>query len=232
MDGSGNVTLRLPRVIKADLIGSTTGIASNAENTVLFNGLTTGDFVRTTGNVNQTVTGTKTFNSPINSPVTTGNWINGNRGVAIINSTANAGYNVLFRMKSSHGVFTGCAWNQSYQINYTTDSIVNAGTNATTYTNTLIDENGNATFSNNITVRGTVNGNLTGNVTGNASTATNATYANWLRTSSHTDHLFHTEWDNAGYFWTYVTAGNGEYRAVRVDSHQACNCQKLVGKQL
>ena len=216
MDGSGNVTLRLPSVIKADLIGSTTGIASNAENTVLFNGLTTGDFVRTTGNVNQTVTGTKTFNSPINSPVTTGNWINGNRGVAIINSTANAGYNVLFRMKSSHGVFTGCAWNQSYQINYTTDSIVNAGTNATTYTNTLIDENGNATFSNNITVRGTVNGNLTGNVTGNASTATNATYANWLRTSSHTDHLFHTEWDNAGYFWTYVTAGNGEYRAVRV----------------
>ena len=80
-------------------------------------------------------------------------------------------------MKSSHGVFTGCAWNQSYQINYTTDSIVNAGTNATTYTNTLIDENGNATFSNNITVRGTVNGNLTGNVTGNASTATNANHA-------------------------------------------------------
>ena len=184
VNGSGNVTLRLPSVIKADLIGSTTGIASNAENTVLFNGLTTGDFVRTTGNVNQTVTGTKTFNSPINSPVTTGNWINGNRGVAIINSTANAGYNVLFRMKSSHGVFTGCAWNQSYQINYTTDSIVNAGTNATTYTNTLIDENGNATFSNNITVRGTVNGNLTGNVTGNASTATNATNANYASRST------------------------------------------------
>ena len=54
------------------------------------------------------------------------------------------------------------------------------------------------------------------NINGNASTATNATYANWLRTSSHSDHLFHTEWDNAGYFWTYVTAPDGGYRAVRV----------------
>ena len=50
---------------------------------------------------------------------------------------------------------------------------------------------------------------------GNAGSATNATYANWLRTSSHSDHLFHTEWDG-GYFWTYVTAGDGSYRAVRV----------------
>ena len=46
--------------------------------------------------------------------------------------------------------------------------------------------------------------------------ATNSGYANWLRTSSHTDHLFHTEWDGS-YFWTYVTAGDGGYRAVRVE---------------
>ena len=46
--------------------------------------------------------------------------------------------------------------------------------------------------------------------------ANSAGYANWLRTSSHSDHLFHTEWDNAGYFWTYVTAPDGNYRAVRV----------------
>ena len=66
MDGSGNVILKLPAVIKADLIGNTTGIAKNAENSVLFNGLNIGDFVRTTGNVNQTITGTKTFNATIN----------------------------------------------------------------------------------------------------------------------------------------------------------------------
>ena len=64
-------------------------------------------------------------------------------------------------------------------------------------------------------IAGSVTGS-SGSCTGNAASATNATYANWLRTSSHSDHLFHTEWDNAGYFWTYVTAGNGEYRAVRV----------------
>lgn len=207
MDGSGNVTLRLPGVIKADLIGNTTGIASNAENAILFNGLTTGDFVRTTGNVNQTVTGTKTFNSPINSPVTAGTWINGNRGVAIINSTANAGYNVLFRMKSSHGVFTGCAWDQSYQINYTTDSIVNAGTNATTYTNTLIDENGNATFSNNITVKGTINGNLNGNAS-SANYAPNANYASNATNASAANQLQAFVNDN-------FTSGNHYVKAIR-----------------
>lgn len=46
--------------------------------------------------------------------------------------------------------------------------------------------------------------------------ATNSGYTNWLRTSSHTDHLFHTEWDGT-YFWTYVTASDGGYRAVRVE---------------
>ena len=46
--------------------------------------------------------------------------------------------------------------------------------------------------------------------------ATNSGYTNWLRTSSHADHLFHTEWDGS-YFWTYVTASDGGYRAVRVE---------------
>ena len=60
--------------------------------------------------------------------------------------------------------------------------------------------------------------------------ANSAGYANWLRTSSHSDHLFHTEWDNAGYFWTYVTAGNGDYRAVRVArSDSAATAQACTG---
>ena len=66
---------------------------------------------------------------------------------------------------------------------------------------------GTKTFSKPIV--GSVTGS-SGSCTGNAATATNATYANWLRTSSHSHHLFHTDWDNAGYLWTYVTAGNGE----------------------
>lgn len=53
------------------------------------------------------------------------------------------------------------------------------------------------------------------NYANSAGSATNATYTNWLRTSSHADHLFHTDWDGT-YFWTYVTASDGGYRAVRV----------------
>ena len=86
---------------------------------------------------------------------------------------------------------------------------------------------GTKTFSKPIV--GSVTGS-SGSCTGNAATATNATYANWLRTSSHSDHLFHTEWDNAGYFWTYVTAGNGDYRAVRVArSDSAATAQACTG---
>ena len=51
---------------------------------------------------------------------------------------------------------------------------------------------------------------------GSCNYATNSGYTNWLRTSSHADHLFHTEWDGS-YFWTYVTTGDGGYRAVRVE---------------
>lgn len=67
------------------------------------------------------------------------------------------------------------------------------------------------------TARPLIINNATGvcSINGNANTATNATYTNWLRASSHADHLFHTEWDGK-YFWTYVTAGDGGYRAVRV----------------
>lgn len=48
-----------------------------------------------------------------------------------------------------------------------------------------------------------------------ANSAGSATYASWLRASSHSDHLFHTDWDGS-FFWTYVTAPDGGYRAVRV----------------
>ena len=60
--------------------------------------------------------------------------------------------------------------------------------------------------------------------------ANSAGYANWLRTSSHSDHLFHTEWDGRGYFWTYVTAGDGSYRAVRVArSDSAATAEACTG---
>ena len=54
------------------------------------------------------------------------------------------------------------------------------------------------------------------NYANSAGSAENSNYTYWLRTSSHHDHIVHTEWDG-GYFWTYVTAGDGGYRAVRVE---------------
>ena len=108
--------------------------------------------------------------------------------------------------------------NTEYPVLFSAD----ANKTATSTTTVRFSSNIKINPSTNTITATTFKGNLTGNVTGNASTATtaatatNATYANWLRTSSHSDHLFHTEWDNAGYFWTYVTAGNGDYRAVRV----------------
>jgi len=66
VNGSGTVTLRLPPKIDAETTGS-----------VLFNGLNTGDFVRTTGNVNQTVTGAKSFTSDVEFTSVTNDYITG-----------------------------------------------------------------------------------------------------------------------------------------------------------
>ena len=305
MDGSGNVTLRLPGVIKADLIGNTTGVASNAEDAILFNGLTTGDFVRTTGNVNQTVTGTKTFNATIyftNDDLTgavvgtkgkvgtndfwrvgggaTANDSgfmelatadNGNEPIyvrqytgdyATITRTAtllDASGNTQFPGTVTATVFSGAVnGNASSATKLQTARTINGtsfnGTaNITTAnwgtarnisitdgtnTSTAVSVNGSANVSLKLpaTIKATFVGNITGNVTGNCSgssgsctgnaatatransaakadTATNATYANWLRTSSHSDHLFHTEWDKR-IFLTYVTAGDGRLRRL------------------
>lgn len=112
---------------------------------------------------------------------------------------------------------------------------------AATGTATAFDGSGNITIPVTSLDASKLTGTASVSTTGNAATATtattatNATYANWLRTSSHSDHLFHTEWDRAGYFWTYVTTGTGEYRAVRVarsdSSSNADTATKLAAKR-
>jgi hypothetical protein len=67
--------------------------------------------------------------------------------VAIINSTAAAGYNMLARMKSTNGVFTTGAYNAGFMLYYTADSTITAETNATTKNVTLLDESGDSYFS-------------------------------------------------------------------------------------
>ena len=258
------------------LVGNVTGNADTASDASRFNGLVTTDFIRTTGNVNQTVTGTKTFSSPIvgNLQGTAGNAdkLDNLDSSDFVRKTNNVAETI-----TGNKTFSATVYGDSFQPK-SGNKTGTIGTSDNGY-KTIYVEHVEAS-----TIAGNVTGNLTGNAdtatklrtprkindtdfdgttaittqiwgttrnfyiadstgkhtgipigvngsgtvtlrlppkidaetTGNASTATNATYANWLRTSSHTDHLFHTEWDNAGYFWTYVTAGNGEYRAVRV----------------
>lgn len=82
----------------------------------------------------------------ISSSVTTVSHLAGNKGTVIINSTALAGYNMLARMKSTNGVFTFGAYNTAFNLYYTADTIISAGTNNTTKRVTLLDESGNAEF--------------------------------------------------------------------------------------
>ena len=142
---------------KGNLTGNVTGNAStattatNATNAAKLNNIASSGYVQT-GKVNQTINGTKTFSAAIASSIKTNTYIDGNKGVAIINSTAPAGYNMLYRIKSTNGVFTGGVFNQNYELHYTVDTTIAANTNAVTYTTTLMNEAGDATFAKNVTI--------------------------------------------------------------------------------
>ena len=115
--------------------------------------------------------------------LTTSTHLAGNKGTAIINSTAAKGYTMLARMKSTNGVFTHGVYNGDYQFYYTADSLISAGTNNVTKTCLRLNENGIVYAPNGFD--GALTGNVTGNCsgssgscTGNAATATTATNAN------------------------------------------------------
>ena len=82
----------------------------------------------------------------INSSVSTSTHLAGNQGTAIINSTASAGYNMLAKMNSTNGVFTLGMYSTAFNLYYTKKSVIDAGTNSTTYGATLLDESGNSSF--------------------------------------------------------------------------------------
>ena len=86
-----------------------------------------------------TVTGT------ITSSVGTGTYLAGNEGTAIINSTA-TGYVMLAKMNSTNGVFTLGAYQTHFELHYTANSTITAGTNTVTYGINLLQEDGASTF--------------------------------------------------------------------------------------
>jgi hypothetical protein len=88
------------------------------------------------------------------SGLTTSTHLAGNKGTAIINSTAAAGYTMLAKMNSTNGVFTMGMYNAAFNLYYTANTTINAGTNGTTKGATLLDESGNSSFPGNITAGG------------------------------------------------------------------------------
>lgn len=92
----------------------------------------------------------------------TGTYLAGNKGSAIINSTASAGaYVMLARMHSTNGYFTHGTYQSSYLLQYTVQSTIDAGTNAVTKSVTLLNESGNSSFPGTVTAAafdGKING--------------------------------------------------------------------------
>lgn len=97
-----------------------------------------------------------TYNNPLKSSVVSQTFLNANTGKVSLNNTAPYGYNMLLRVKSEHGVFVEGAYRNKYQVSYTADATIASSTNRNDKTNILIDESGNASFCNNVTVAGTL----------------------------------------------------------------------------
>lgn len=110
--------------------------------------------------------GNAVFSDTITTPrlfgsITTGTYLNGNKGGAIINSTAPAGsYTMLAKMNSTNGVFTHGVYTTGYLLQYTANSTISAGTNAVTKSVRLLDESGNSSFPGTVTAT-TFSGNAT-----------------------------------------------------------------------
>ena len=95
-----------------------------------------------------------TISGPISTSLSTNTYLAGNQGTAIINSTANAGaYVMLAKMNSTNGVFTHGTYQGKYELHYTNNDTITAGTNAVTYNATLLDESGNTSFPGNVTFK-------------------------------------------------------------------------------
>lgn len=114
-----------------------------------------------------------TMTGTITSSLTTNTHLNGNKGVAIINSTAGgSGYNMLAKMNSTNGVYCLGYYTGAMHLYYTANSTIDAGTNAITKDLILMNESGNSTFPGQVNVNGIFQHNGKNVLTGNDS---------WLR---------------------------------------------------
>jgi predicted acyltransferase (DUF342 family) len=122
--------------------------------------------------------GTNETYGNINTNLSTTSHILGNKGRAIINSTSKAEYVILARMKSTNGVWTLGSHKAAFNLYYTTDEIVTAGTNSVTKYVTLLNESGNSSFPGNVSIAGTlaITGGITKSITITRNGATKTVY--------------------------------------------------------
>lgn len=89
------------------------------------------------------------------SSLSTGTYLAGSQGKAIINSMSGSGaYTTIFKTNSTNGRFTMSNYQTNLLVGYQTNSSVSAGTNALTKQITLLNESGNTTFPGLVTCTG------------------------------------------------------------------------------
>lgn len=97
----------------------------------------------------------------LNTSVSTGTYINSAKGVNVaVNMTANPGYNMLGRVRSSGGAFMIGCYNNCFRLLFMNNTNINNNTNSPTRDIVLLDENGNSSFSGTVSAL-TFSGNLT-----------------------------------------------------------------------
>lgn len=113
--------------------------------------------------------GSNSMTNAINNSMTTGTWLAGAQGKALLNSTGSAGtFTTLIKSNSTNGYFTLNNYQAGLNLSYTAKTTVDAGTNSTTKNAVLLNESGNTQFPGTVSA----SGGFSGNLTGNASTAT------------------------------------------------------------
>lgn len=102
--------------------------------------------------------GSGTMTGAIVSSVSSNSYLNANKGVAIINSTASKdNFVALARMNGSNGIFTTGVFRNDYFLYYTLRTDVANSKNQYTYGATLLNSSGNTTFPGIVTAKSYAN---------------------------------------------------------------------------
>lgn len=144
MNGSANVTLKLPATITAALSGNAS-TASKLQTARTLWGRSFDGSANVSGDLSGV--GNISASGVFSTSKATNTYLAGNQGQALVNSTASAGaYVMLHRGCSTNGYFTLGTYQDKYLLQYTAKSTVTAGNNSVTKSLTLLNEAGNSIF--------------------------------------------------------------------------------------